>query len=88
MTTLRICEGRCDQCLFSENRIVSKARMRDIIKTARRDDSYFECHKHTMVGDHVMCRGWYESQPANTWTQIAERLGLVEFVPLPTKVAP
>lgn len=73
---LKICAQRCDQCLFSENRIVSVPRMVDIIKQARKADQYFVCHKHT----DVMCRGWHEQQPPSQMERIADRLGLIEYV--------
>lgn len=80
---LEICEERCNQCLFSEDRIVSKARMAEIIRDCRRNDNHFQCHKHTIAGADVMCRGFYETQPPSQMLRIARRLGVVKFVPLP-----
>jgi hypothetical protein len=80
---LEICEERCNQCLFSENRIVSKARMAEIVRDCRRNDTFFQCHKHTMAGRDVMCRGYYETQPPSQMQRIAERLGVVRFVATP-----
>ncbi|MDB5973526.1 MAG: hypothetical protein JWR07_286, partial [Nevskia sp.] len=57
---MEICEKRCDQCLFSEQRIVSKKRMADIVKECRRADNHFQCHKHSINNRDVMCRGFYE----------------------------
>lgn len=84
-TTFQVCETKCNQCLFSDNRIVSKARMKDIIATARKNDSHFICHKHTIAdrASQVMCRGWYETQPPSQMLRIAERLNVVEFVKEP-----
>lgn len=81
---MEICKERCDQCLFSDNRIVSKKRMAEIIKDCRRNDSHFICHKHSIAGNNdVMCRGFYETQPASQMLRIAERLNVVRFVDLP-----
>jgi hypothetical protein len=80
---LEICQERCNQCLFSENRIVSKARMADIVSDCRRKDAFFLCHKHSMAGRDVMCRGFYETQPPSQMQRIAERLNAIEFVPTP-----
>lgn len=80
---LEICEERCNQCLFSENRIVSKTRMAQIVRDCRRSDNHFLCHKHTIEGRDVMCRGFYETQPPSQLLRIAERLGVVQFVALP-----
>lgn len=73
---LEICESRCNQCLFSEDRIVSKKRMAEVIRDCRRTDNHFSCHKKT----DVMYRGYYETQPPSQMTRIAERLGMVKFV--------
>ena len=81
--TLEICEERCNQCLFSPNRIVSKSRMAEIVRDCRRKDTFFQCHKHTIAGRDVMCRGYYETQPPSQMQRIAERLGMMRFVPMP-----
>lgn len=81
--TLEICEGRCNQRLFSENRIVSKARMAEIVRDCRRNDNHFQCHKHTIAGRDVMCRGYYETQQPSQMQRIAERLNAVRFVAAP-----
>ena len=73
----KICETRCEQCLFGDQRIVTKERMAEIIKDCRKADSHFICHKH----NDVMCRGYYETQPVPQMLRIAERLRMVEFVP-------
>lgn len=74
---LKICAERCGQCLFSKDRIVSKARMVQIVRDCRRQDAYFNCHTH----DEVMCRGWHETQPPSQMERIAGRLGMIEYVP-------
>lgn len=81
--TFKVCDKQCDQCLYSKKRIVSKARMLQIVRGCRRDDRHFICHKHSMVGADVMCRGQYDTQPPPQMLRIAERLGMVEFVPEP-----
>lgn len=81
--TFKVCEARCDQCLFSEKRTASKERMAQIVRECRRDDTYFNCHKHTIAKENVMCRGYYETQAAPQMLRIAERLDIVSFVPLP-----
>ena len=80
---LEVCEERCNQCLFSTDRIVSSARMAEIIRDCRAKDTHFQCHKHTINGRDVMCRGFYETQPPSQMLRIAERLSMVTFVPVP-----
>lgn len=76
----KVMEERCNQCLFSENRIVSKERMVDIVKECRKKGNYFICHKASIAGDQqVCCRGFYDTQDTQT-IQIADRLGVTQFV--------
>ncbi len=83
---MKVCAARCNQCLFSDQRIVSKTRKAELIRNARRADAHFICHKHTMANPkaQVMCRGWYETQPPSQLLRIAERLNCVTFVEEPT----
>ena len=76
----KVMKERCNQCLFSENRVVSKERMVDIVKECRKNDSYFICHKASLAGDQkVCCRGFYDTQDTQI-IQVADRLGITEFV--------
>lgn len=43
----------CNQCLFSENKIVSDRRKVSLLKEIIQKQSYFECHKATMAGKHT-----------------------------------
>ena len=72
----KICAKRCDQCLFSPQRIVSKQRMADIVKGCRDTDNHFMCHKH----DDMMCRGYFETQPPSQMLRIAGRLNAIVYV--------
>ena len=85
----RVCEKRCDECLFSNAKIVSDERKADVLDQCVRTDTHFVCHKHTIrellregVGDgNVCCRGFYDHDPAATSAmRIAGRLGIVVFV--------
>jgi hypothetical protein len=72
---------RCDQCLFSKNRIVSAVRKRELLATCKRDDTHFVCHKASIAGESVCCRVFYDADPgASNLMRIAGRLGAVEFV--------
>lgn len=81
-----VLEKRCDQCLFSKNKVVSDARRTDILDTCKRENSHFICHKSTLAGGSACCRGHYDEMletGAPAIAQIAQRLGLVNFVPVP-----
>lgn len=73
--TFKVCAEPCAQCLFSKDRIVPAARMRQILADCKRDDAHFICHKT----DNVCCKGFYDSRDTNL-TRIAQRLNMVEFV--------
>lgn len=57
---LKVCESQCDQCLFSKDRIVSASRMKEILKTCQKEDTHFLCHKGTIKGEDIVCRGFYD----------------------------
>lgn len=72
---------KCDQCLFGPNRIVPVSRMRAILASCKRDDGHFICHKSTVQGGNVCCRGFYDANPeATNLMRIAARLKVIRFV--------
>jgi hypothetical protein len=76
---LEIKKEQCDQCLFSKNRIVNAARMKEIISSCVRNDNHFECHKGTLDGKNIVCAGWY-SRYTSQMIRIAGRLNVIKFV--------
>jgi len=84
--TFKVMSKQCDQCLFSKNKIVSDARMRQVLKECARTDTHFVCHKSSMVKGTACCRGFYDRDPdASNLMRIAGKLGAVEFVKEPKK---
>jgi hypothetical protein len=67
---------KCDQCLLSSARIVSSSRAAQILKDCARDDTHFLCHKGTMCGREIACRGHYDSSPGKV-ARFAAWLGVV-----------
>jgi hypothetical protein len=51
---------KCNQCLFSKNKIVSDKRREQILQECAMDDTYFICHKATVKEKDVCCRGFYD----------------------------
>ena len=84
MKTFQVLRKRCSECLFSKGRIVSVERMAEVLADCAQqaDEKFFVCHKSSMNGGNVCCRGFYDSPLANVVAivQIARRLELVEFV--------
>lgn len=85
-----VAEERCDQCLFTPERIVSSRRMAEVLAATDKADTFFICHRYTIDAgdgpDNVCCRGFYDRDPRRTnLMRIADRLGVVRTVPLPPK---
>jgi hypothetical protein len=78
----KVTEKRCNECLFSQNKIVSDERRRQVLAECEQNDSHFICHKSSMNGSDVCCRGFYDAKSTNM-IRIAQRLDAVEFVPIP-----
>jgi hypothetical protein len=72
----------CDQCLMTDRKIVSDARRSEILADTRRRDCAFWCHKATIAGREIACRGHFDMTGDGQMTRIAGRLGvLVEVDP-------
>jgi hypothetical protein len=78
---LKVCEQKCNECLFSKNRIVSKERTKEIIVECLEEDRYFVCHKATNANKQVVCRGFYEKFGLQNGTiRVCDRNDWVQFV--------
>lgn len=81
--TFKVMEERCDQCLYGPDKIVSNKRRSEIIREITRKDNHFVCHKATIAGQDVACRGDWDQRGCGQLGRIAGRLGMIEFVPPP-----
>ncbi len=87
----KVCRERCDECLFSPDKIVSQNRKNGIIRDCLANDQFFVCHKHSVedseggpTGEQVCCRGWFDSYGMETnIIRIASRLHAIEEVDEP-----
>ena len=81
--TFKVQKKMCDECLFSENKVVGNSRRDQIIKDAVREQSHFICHKSQLKdgkGD-VCCRAYYDQLGHHSqMIRICERIGAIEFV--------
>lgn len=75
---LRVAEKRCNECLFSKNKIVDDDRKAEVIAECARKGSYFICHK-SHAGPPVICRGFFDEVPNRT-CHMAKVLRIVQFV--------
>lgn len=66
---------KCDQCLMTENRIVSPRRAAAILAKCKASNSHFICHK-SPPGREIACAGHHETGHGQI-SRIAERLRIV-----------
>lgn len=75
--------NQCNQCLFGPNRVVSAARMKEIIQTCKRSDTHFVCHK-APKGEDVVCAGFRANLPGTgQLLRIMGRMNAIEEVDIP-----
>ena len=78
---LQVCKSRCNQCLYSANKIVSDERKEELLAAIRSEQSYFVCHKSSINGGDTCCRGFYdEDGHYSQLIRVASRIGAIEFV--------
>ena len=70
----KVMKEKCTECLFTKDRIVRPGRMKELVQSCRQDDTFFECHKGTLAGEPVCCKGFWDTQDF-TSKQLVERLG-------------
>jgi len=76
-----VMERQCSQCLFSDKKIVSKIRMREILRECEKKGIEFQCHKGTIEGKVICCKGFWDTyKMSNRKLRMAEALKVVRFV--------
>lgn len=74
-------EKRCDQCLYTANKIVSDERRDQLLEHCARTEQGFACHKATHAGIDAMCRAhWDATKLVTLRNRLALRLGVVVYV--------
>lgn len=81
----QVYQDKCQNCLFTQDRIVSSKRAKDIIQDCKDSDTHFICHLSTMENNgNICCRGFFDTVGDDiAKIQIAKRLGAVEFIETP-----
>jgi len=54
---MKIYKKRCNQCLFTKNKVVGNARKKEVINNCLKNDSYFICHK----SEDTCCKGFWDN---------------------------
>lgn len=79
---LLLASRRCSECLVTRNRIVSAARARELLAQCRRADVHFQCHKGSIAGLNVHCRGVHDIMPDRAYRfAVAVGIPVVEIDP-------
>lgn len=78
MSAFEVMSRKCDQCLMTPQRIVSGARMKQLVRQCRQRDRSFICHK-SPEGRQIACRGHFDTGVGQL-SRVAERLGMVREV--------
>lgn len=92
-TVARVCERRCDTCIFGPNSPISAERRREYEQAWRRGDTFQNCHMGTVTGDtSLVCRGFYDWTEKVGWEPLLLRLARafdrLRFVPVPSAHRP
>ncbi len=78
--TFKVMKERCSECLYGDKKIVGNRRRSEILRKLDHEDGWFICHKATIAGMEVNCRGDWDQRGGGQLGRIASRLGAVEFV--------
>jgi hypothetical protein len=76
----KVMKERCAECLYGSDKIVSNARRAEIIRKVRRTDSYFVCHKASIAGQAVCCKGDFDAGGGGQLGRIMGRLNGIVFI--------
>lgn len=73
----RVMARRCAECLMGKGKIVSDSRRRELLQECKAKDVPFLCHKGTIAGVEVACRGHYDATGGGQMGRIGQRLNMV-----------
>jgi hypothetical protein len=78
---LRVMNKPCDECLYSNKKIVSDKRRDQLVALCAAEGTHFVCHKASDAGEDVMCRGhWDRTKNDTLRNRLAQALGVVVLV--------
>lgn len=88
MAKFQVMAERCDQCLYGPNKIVSNARRKEILTDIERADCHFICHKATIAGQDICCRGDWDVRGGGKVGRFAKWLNHFVEMPAPSLTSP
>lgn len=74
----------CSTCIFRPGNLMhlQEGRVEQMVEEATRDGGCIPCHKNLDNEGQAICNGFFTKHQTDS-LQIAERLGIVEYVSLP-----
>lgn len=76
MTELLLASRRCAECLTTRNRIVSGERAAELVRDCRTRDVHFQCHKGSIAGLNLHCRGVHDIMGGDRAYRFARACGI------------
>ena len=82
MSTFKVQKDKCNQCLFSSNKIVSDESKKQILEECLEDNKHFVCHKSSIADNgKVCCKGFFDNfKNQIAVIELAKILNLIEYV--------
>lgn len=72
---MQVCSRKCNQCLFSKDRLVSADQANALIRASLQDGGFFNCHKGSIAGEPLVCNQFWQTYRHKCDTlQLAQRL--------------
>lgn len=75
----KVCATPCNQCLFTRNKIVSEERKAELLKACEEEQTHFNCHKGTIIGENVVCNGFFRNR-TTPFLDIMKSIGHIDMV--------
>lgn len=72
---LHLASKCCGECLTTRRRIVSGERAAEIIRDVRKRDVHFQCHRGSLAGINLHCRGVHDRWPSRS-ARFADAFGI------------
>lgn len=78
---LKVFKTPCENCLFSDDKIVSNARKKELLSNCKKEQTHFICHKSTIKGEDTVCSGFYKKMGhVSQLIRIMQRIGGIELI--------
>lgn len=77
---MRACSEKCNQCLFTKDKIVSDECKAELLRELKHNGKHFFCHKGTIKGENIICKGSIEAGFNIDLFNAAQAMGMIKYV--------